>query len=409
LNICLVSQEYPPETAWGGIGTQTRNKARALARLGHQVHVLTRAADPGPDMRIENDGGVMVHRMQPPGFEFPIYGDPTYLLGYSWHVLRALHRLMDATPFDVLDFPEYGGEGFAYLLDRRAWNWAPVVVQLHGPLAMCAEYMDWPRKCGRFYQMGSFMEEFSLKRADGLMACSAAVADLAGRYYGIAREAIDVVHCGVDADSFQPCNGSRTAVKRPTVLFVGYIVENKGPHILVDAVLRLRSKYPTIRLQLLGPSGFLQERLQAQIHAAGAEANVDFVGFVDLGRLPEYYRAADVFCAPAAEFEGFGQVNLEAMACGCPVVASTSGGAVEAVVHGQTGMLVPANDTSATAVALDQLLSDAPLRRRLGEAGRQRVENYFALDKFIQRVLATYHKAIERAQHSPDRDEGPRE
>src|SRR5205823_15032878 len=141
MNICLVSQEYPPETPWGGIGTQTRNKARALARLGHAVHVLSRAADPGPDMRAQTDGGVTVHRMQLPGFEFPLYGRSTYLLGYSWHVLRALNRLMDEVAFDVIDFPEFGGEGFAYQLDRGTWKWAPVVVQLHGPLAMFVEYM----------------------------------------------------------------------------------------------------------------------------------------------------------------------------------------------------------------------------------------------------------------------------
>jgi hypothetical protein len=83
MNICVVSQEYPPETPWGGIGTQSRNKAIALARLGHNVHVLSRAADQGPEMQTACDEGVIVHRMQPPGFEFPIYGRSTYLLGYS--------------------------------------------------------------------------------------------------------------------------------------------------------------------------------------------------------------------------------------------------------------------------------------------------------------------------------------
>jgi glycogen(starch) synthase len=194
MNICLVSQEYPPETAWGGIGTTTRNKAHALARLGHKVHVLTRAADPGPDMRTETEGGVTVHRMQPPGLDFPIYGRATYLLGYTWEVLRRLSGLMEEVAFDVIDFPEFGGEGFAYQLDRTSWNWLPVVVQLHGSLAMFVEHLGWPEPGCRFARFGTFLEELCVQRADALMACSASIADLTSRQYHVPRETIEVVH-----------------------------------------------------------------------------------------------------------------------------------------------------------------------------------------------------------------------
>ena len=133
MNVCLVSQEYPPETARGGVGTQTWNKARWLARRGHAVHVLSCAAAPAAETRTEARDGVTVHRMPPPGGDFPVYTTPAYWVGYSWAVLRELHRLMREQTFDVVDFPEYGAEGFAYQLDRTPWNWLPVVVQLHGP------------------------------------------------------------------------------------------------------------------------------------------------------------------------------------------------------------------------------------------------------------------------------------
>jgi hypothetical protein len=120
MNICLVSQEYPPETARGGIGTQTWNKARSLARLGHSVHVLSCGAGEGPDLRTEIENGITVHRMRPPGQEcgeeFPVYNAPTYSLGYTWSVLRQLNKLMRITAFDVIDFAEYGAEGFGYQL-----------------------------------------------------------------------------------------------------------------------------------------------------------------------------------------------------------------------------------------------------------------------------------------------------
>src|SRR5439155_11051603 len=90
VRICLVAQEYPPDTARGGIGTQTWNKARTLARLGHTVHVLSCVAGPGADPLKTEDSGVTVHRIQAPGEAFPVYEAQTYWMGYSWAVLGHL-------------------------------------------------------------------------------------------------------------------------------------------------------------------------------------------------------------------------------------------------------------------------------------------------------------------------------
>ncbi len=433
MKICLVSQEYPPETPWGGIATQTFNKARALVRLGHEVHVLSRSAEEGEELRTEVDHGAIVHRMKPPGYSFPIYSRTTYRFGYAWHVLAKLNELMERITFDVLDFPEFGAEGFAYQLDRTIANWVPVVVQLHGPLAMFMEYMGWPEKNTRMAEVGGFMEQFSVKRADALMACSSSVARLAERYFGVPAETIDVVHCGVDTEIFCPGielqassgtassksalpswtssrSASQTSRKRPTVLFVGAIVENKGAKVLVEAVLRLRRKYPDIRLQMIGNGGpDLMDQLTAMISREQAEDSIEFLGFVRLENLPSYYRSADIFCSPAAEFEGFGQVFLEAMACGCPVIASTAGGGAEAVTHEETGLLVSPNDVVGVTDAIDRLLSDPELRQRLSERGRTRVDDYFALDRFIRRVEAVYQKAIQRSQSNPERLQDIRE
>lgn len=403
MNICLVSQEYPPETAHGGIGTQTWNKARTLAKLGHTVHVLSCNPNAGPELETENDPGVVVHRMQPPGLEFPVYDMATYWVAYSWSVLCQLSRLMRRNTFDLIDFADYAAEGFAYQLDRTLWNWVPVVVQLHGPLAMFAEHVGWPDKNSEFYQVGTFVEGFSIKRADSLMACSANIADFTANFYGIPREEIAVVYCGVDTDVFRP-RYERSEVKdRPTVLFVGHITASKGVETVFEAVLRIRSRYPNIRLQIVGGTDNDAERnIVKQFSLRGekvaAQGMLEIPGFVTRDRLPEFYRQADVFCSPAYHEMGVANVYLEAMACGCPVVASITGAAPEAVIDGETGLLVQPNDVGATARALDQILSNKSLRLRMGEACRRRIEENFTMDRYITRVLALYQKAIESSR-----------
>src|SRR5687768_13976409 len=140
MRICLVSLEYPPDTAHGGIGTQTWNKARALTRLGHTVHVVSCAAGPQTGLSSQTDDGVTIHRIPSPGKEigreFPVSDEAVYRLGYSWSLIGYLHHVMQTGHFDLINFPEYGGEGFAFQLNRTSWNWVPVIVQLHGPLAM---------------------------------------------------------------------------------------------------------------------------------------------------------------------------------------------------------------------------------------------------------------------------------
>jgi glycogen(starch) synthase len=400
MHICLVSQEYPPETAHGGIGTQTWIKARFLISRGHNVDVLSCAGvKGGAALRTQNEGGIVVHRLQPPGESpedpLPVYDQSVYMLGYSWSVLKALHHLMGKHQFDLIDFPEYGAEGFAYQLNRTPFNWVPVIVQLHGPLAMFAERIGWPERESRFCRVATFMEGESIRIADGLMACSANIADFVADFYGVDRNSIDVVHCGVDCDMFRPRAADSRHDHRPTVLFVGNIEASKGIKSVFGAVLRLRSKYPDIRLQILGKGDHLRRTLETVARKEGIEDNVEWLGFFENRKqVAEIYSQADVFASPADHEVGVANVYIEAMASGCPVIASTTGGAPEAVTDGKTGFLVPPHDVEALVIALDRLLSDSSLRQQMGLAARQWVEDYFSTDKYMGRVLTVYERAI---------------
>ena len=400
MRICLVSQQFPPESARGGIGTQTWNKAEALTRLGHVVHVLCCARGEGPELRTEEAAGVFVHRLQRPGRAAGVNEDETYWLGYSWEVFRHLRALEQQYSFDLINFAEHAGEGYVYQLDRAPWAWTPVVVQLHGPLALFAEWMGWPEAGSDLYRVGTHMEEMTIGLADGLMASSAHIADFASDHYGIPRETIDVVHCGVDLELFKPDPRPGPEEGPPIVLFAGNVVESKGVVTVFEAVMRLRAKYPEIVLAILGPDeDELGAELREQAEELGAGANLELLGFVaERASLPPHYRRASVLCAPSKHEAGVGQVYVEAMACGCPVIAADNGGPPEAIVDGETGFLVPARDVEATTAALDRVLGDAQLRRRLGEQARRHVESYFGLEQYIGRVLTAYEHTIDRSR-----------
>jgi glycosyltransferase involved in cell wall biosynthesis len=109
--------------------------------------------------------------------------------------------------------------------------------------------------------------------------------------------------------------------------------------------------------------------------------------------VPEILQALDIFVLPS-NWEGLPNAVLEAMAAGLPVVATRVGGVPEVVVEGQTGILVPPRDPNALADALLTLLRDPNLRRRMGQAGRQRVQEYFSVDQMVSKTETLYEQLL---------------
>src|SRR4051794_20879527 len=156
LTICLVSQEYPPQTGGGGIGTQTYLRARGLSARGHTVHVVSTSWDRAD--RTYADEGATIHRIGEVELEVPGYEQSTYWLAYSQAVAAKLTQLEQSVQFDIIQFAEYGGEGFIYQTDTFAYRKAKYVVQMHGPLAMFAEHWGWPEVGSVMHRVGCFME-----------------------------------------------------------------------------------------------------------------------------------------------------------------------------------------------------------------------------------------------------------
>src|SRR5262245_57302822 len=120
MRTALVSQEYPPETAHGGIASQTHAKAHGLAALGHEVHVLSHSLD---RTRHESfDGPVHVVRVPSGDARLTLHTEIARWLTYSTEIASALAELHARAPFDLIDFPEWGCEGYVHLLNRPGWN-----------------------------------------------------------------------------------------------------------------------------------------------------------------------------------------------------------------------------------------------------------------------------------------------
>lgn len=206
--------------------------------------------------------------------------------------------------------------------------------------------------------------------------------------FGLAADRIHVVYPGVDCARFHPEIDGREIRARHgiatddlVVLSVGRLQARKGHDVAIQAMARLAAARPAMRYLIVG-AGEERQRLEGLVRSLGVGERVLFGNEVPDHELPRYYAACDIFLlanrVEKGDFEGFGIVFLEAAATGKPVIGGASGGVAEAVQHGETGLLVAAEDPAVVAQAIETLAASAELRQRLGRAGRERAEHRFS-------------------------------
>ncbi len=174
----------------------------------------------------------------------------------------------------------------------------------------------------------------------------------------------------------EECREKLGLIDKNIILFVGNIHPYKGTDVLIKAMPKIVKHVPDTELVFVG-KGVMKNALEMLSKRLGVENYVKFAGFVEDGLKPFYYNAADVFCLPSTmSTESFGIVNLEAMACGVPIVASKVGGIPDVVKDGENGLLVPPKDSEALADAIIYLLKNEDVREKMGKNGRKKVEDY---------------------------------
>lgn len=220
-----------------------------------------------------------------------------------------------------------------------------------------------------------------------------------------ATTAVHRVPPGVDVERFNPgVSGAQIRARygieldAPLVLCLSRLVARKGQDVLIEAWPQILRSVEGARLLIAG-SGRMEPALRDRVDALDLEASVVFAGDVNADELPQFHAAADVFAMPCRtrvlglDVEGLGIVYLEAQASGTAVVAGTSGGAPEAVVDGQTGIVVDGRGLEAVAWSVIGLLQDPQRRKLLGAAGRRFVEQHYAWDVVMEGFQAMLDQA----------------
>jgi glycogen(starch) synthase len=391
MRVLFVSQEVPPETGWGGIGTYIDVLSEALAAKGVEVHVLS-VVDGQPMSRREH-AGVTVHR-----FSLPAVHRPSRLAPEAWRrllvavsVARLLPRL--AVRPDVVECPEWMAEGLALALGRTL----PLVVRLHSSARQVFPYTgQGANLLGIDGRIAARLEEISARRANVVVSTRANLDEVAGSVR-LDDRALHAIPYPVRLPSLSPLPEHAP----PRVTFVGRLEPRKAPDVVLRAAPRVLAELPDARFVFVGrdvvepgtvPSA---SWLRAEAGRLGIGHAVELTGQLDREGVERELRRSTV-CAFPSRWESFGNVVAEASAVGRPVVVSPIPAFRDVVARSVTGEVAPLGDADAWAVALIGLLRDRERARAMGEAGAAHVAAISDPARVADLALNAHEHAIER-------------
>ena len=341
------------------------NLAVNMTKKGHEVNIFTTSIDSKD--AVEKYENMSIHRY---GTNFRIESG-----NISFHLFRKPLKYQVDVVHAHYSVPIGALAALRYVKKKKT----PFIVTYHG---------DAQENYGGFIRMMSvsFYNKYLLDKvlsyADVIISPSEFYIN-ESRFLGKYRNKIVVIPNGINIEDFdipyskEQCREKLALpIEKDIILFVGNLIQYKGPDVLVKAMRIIAKEVPDTELIFVG-SGRMREELEMLSKNLRIEKSVKFTGFVEENLKPLYYRAADVFCLPSTmSTESFGIVNLEAMACSVPIVASRIGGIPDVVKDGENGLLVPPMDSKALADAIIYLLENEDIRERMGKNGRKKVEDY---------------------------------
>lgn len=365
MKIAIPTADYPPIE--GGISSVSLHVSRELAALGHEVTVIAPWFPDTGDFDANEPVNVIRFR------------------GYQLRWLRFIPMLLKSRePIRTADLTlginiAYGGL-MAWLLGAR-----------YVTFAYAYEFL----KFQGVPVLGSM-----LRRAFNLSAKTIAISRFTAEQltsFGVEIETIETILPGAP-EALEIPESDEESIRRllqwqggPILLAVGRLVPRKGHATLFDAMPKILECHPTTQLAVVG-RGPEETVLRDQIKHLELEHAIRMLGYLDDYDVARLYSVCDVFTLPTGEdagghVEGFGLVFAEANAYGKPVVAGRSGGVIDAVVDGETGILIKPGDAKACADAIISLLNDPERAKAMGETGRKRIESELNWTAFVKRMM----------------------
>ena len=407
MKICLLCYRGNPYS--GGQGIYLKYIAEEMVRQGHEVHAVVGPPYPEHMEGVtvhhirHNDyyvkkGPAVINRRYPFDIFSPInayeffhsrLGAFPEISSFGYRAFALLRKLHKKEKFDIIHDNQSLGYG---LLLMKSFG-IPVTATIHHPLSVdlrtVLERADTFKKKFRnvmFYP--TLMQSIVSSKLDHIITVSEDSKKMNHRDFGVALEKQTVVYNGIDRSIFKPLNIEKN---RNDIIFVGNIEDGKKGFVyLLRAMTKIKSDVRLVVVDGGAPHRKITNRIidkfqiRDRIHFAGTASTEDLV------RLYSQSAAAIV----PSVYEGFGFPAGEAMACGIPVISS-DGGALPEVV-GDAGIVVPARDDDALALAIDRLMNDAELQKKLGKAGLERVEKMFNWHDAVLEMTELFSRLIDR-------------
>ena len=406
LRIALLGYRSNPFS--GGQGVYLKYVSHALAKMGHEVHVIS--GEPYPQLHSS------VKLIKLPGLNLFAQENPARSL--RWKHLRSFTDTFEWVSKISGGFPEpytFGRRVFQYLKahateydivhDNQTLSYGvaklphlglPLITTIHHPITKDLEIalantdsLGLRLLIRRWHNFLQMQTRVARSLPHIVTVSERARHDIATAF-NIAAEHIDVVYNGVDTEEFKPLPAIQ---RQPYQLITTASADQplKGTQHLIPALKTLIAEFPELKLTFIGkpkPQGTTEQL----INSMGVAQHIEFLHGVDNAEIVRRYATASLAIVPS-EYEGFGLPAAEAMACGVPVV-STDGGALSEVV-GDAGVVVPHSDPTALADAIAELLRDPSRQARLGQAGRQRMLDHFSWDASAVALTRLYDTILD--------------
>ena len=388
MRIAILTNEYPPNI-YGGAGVHVEYLTRELTRVEaglHSVEVLCFGK------QTLDEGNLSVR-----GIEADCTLPSTDLRHVKFFdtMVRNLVMAGSLDDIDVVHCHTWYTHLAGCLIKQLTG--ARLVLTTHS----LEPHRPWKiEQLGTAYRASSWVEKTAYENADGVIAVSESMREDVMELYKVPREKIRVIHNGIDLKQYKPTIDRSVLTEygidpdMPYVLFVGRITKQKGIIHLVRAIKWVRPGTQIVLCAGAPDTPEIGEEMKERVAEARLESSNPIVWIPEIvpkDDIIKLYSQAKLFICPSV-YEPFGIINLEAMACGIPVVASAVGGIKEVVVHEKTGLLVPLNPVGGNdfeprdpdqfakdlAAAVNNLLNDPERLRKMGLRARERVEHFFS-------------------------------